>query len=175
MGRYIGTSLCISQDQQNHSLVIHDKVEDLFTTVTQISKFSHNDMSAQETSYARKCIRPSVQRYKVKHALRQNSTKLIKLFDFLYIYIYIYIVFLDFLYKNMIKANNVKAFNAKANKNSTKQCVLQTRIINLRQINKAHITHEIQGIVPTLMVLRSDSNRRPSRGLVKMSTFWLSI
>ena len=32
--RYIGTSLCISQDQQNHSLVIHDKVEDLFTTVT---------------------------------------------------------------------------------------------------------------------------------------------
>ena len=34
MGRYIGTSLCMSQDQQNHSLVIHDKVEDLFTTVT---------------------------------------------------------------------------------------------------------------------------------------------
>ena len=32
--RYIGTSLCMSQDQQNHSLVIHDKVEDLFTTVT---------------------------------------------------------------------------------------------------------------------------------------------
>ena len=28
-----------SQDQQNHSLVIHDKVEDLFTTVTLISKF----------------------------------------------------------------------------------------------------------------------------------------
>ena len=34
VGRYIGTSLCMSQDQQNHSLVIHDKVEDLFTTVT---------------------------------------------------------------------------------------------------------------------------------------------
>ena len=32
--RYIGTSQCMSQDQQNHSLVIHDKVEDLFTTVT---------------------------------------------------------------------------------------------------------------------------------------------
>ena len=39
MERYIGTSLCMSQDQQNHSLVIHDKVEDLFTTVTEISKF----------------------------------------------------------------------------------------------------------------------------------------
>ena len=34
VGKYIGTSLCMSQDQQNHSLVIHDKVEDLFTTVT---------------------------------------------------------------------------------------------------------------------------------------------
>ena len=34
VGRYIGTGLCMSQDQQNHSLVIHDKVEDLFTTVT---------------------------------------------------------------------------------------------------------------------------------------------
>ena len=34
VGRDIGISLCMSQDQQNHSLVIHDKVEDLFTTVT---------------------------------------------------------------------------------------------------------------------------------------------
>ena len=34
VGRYLGTSLCMSQDQQNRSLVIHDKVEDLFTTVT---------------------------------------------------------------------------------------------------------------------------------------------
>ena len=34
VGRYIGTSLCMSQDQQNHSLIIHDKFEDLFTTVT---------------------------------------------------------------------------------------------------------------------------------------------
>ena len=33
-GRYIGTSLCMSQDQQKHSLIIHDKFEDLFTTVT---------------------------------------------------------------------------------------------------------------------------------------------
>ena len=31
---YIGTSLCMSQDQQNHSLIIHDKFENLFTTVT---------------------------------------------------------------------------------------------------------------------------------------------
>ena len=34
VGRYIGTSLCMSQDQHNHSLIIHDKFEDLFTTVT---------------------------------------------------------------------------------------------------------------------------------------------
>ena len=76
----------------------------------------------------------------------------------------------------MIKASNVKTFKAKANKRSTKLCVLKTRIIiNSRQINKAHITHEIQGIVPTPMVLRSDSNRGPSRGLMKMSAFWLSV
>ena len=34
VGRYIGRSLCMSQDQQNYSLIIHDKFEDLFTTVT---------------------------------------------------------------------------------------------------------------------------------------------
>ena len=34
VGRYIDTSLCMSQDQRNHSLVIHDMAEDLFTTVT---------------------------------------------------------------------------------------------------------------------------------------------
>ena len=32
--RYIGTSLCKSQDQQNHWLIIRDKFEDLFTIVT---------------------------------------------------------------------------------------------------------------------------------------------
>ena len=31
--RYIGTSLCKSQDQQNYWLIIHDKFEDLFTTI----------------------------------------------------------------------------------------------------------------------------------------------
>ena len=34
VGRYIGTSLCKSQDQQNPWLIIHDKFEDLFTTNT---------------------------------------------------------------------------------------------------------------------------------------------
>ena len=34
VGRYIGISLCISQDQQNYWLIIHDKFEDLFTTIT---------------------------------------------------------------------------------------------------------------------------------------------
>ena len=47
-------------------------------------EFSHKDISAQETSYTCRCTRPLVQRYKAKHALRQNSTKLIKLFDFLF-------------------------------------------------------------------------------------------
>ena len=34
VGRYIDTSLYMSQDQQNHSLIIHDKFKDLFTTIT---------------------------------------------------------------------------------------------------------------------------------------------
>ena len=34
VGRYIGTSLCMSQDQQNYWLIIHDKFENLFTTIT---------------------------------------------------------------------------------------------------------------------------------------------
>ena len=97
----------------------------------------------------------------------------IKLFGF-----YTFYAFFGFWHKSskrLIKNNNVKSFKAKANKYSTQKCVLKTRIINLRQINKAHITQEIQGIVPTPMVLRSDSNHGPSRGLVKMSAFWLSI
>ena len=32
--RDIDTSLCMFQDQHNHSLIIHDKFEDLFTTIT---------------------------------------------------------------------------------------------------------------------------------------------
>ena len=39
VGRYIGTSLCMSQDQQNHWLIIRGKFEDLFTTVTKMSRF----------------------------------------------------------------------------------------------------------------------------------------
>ena len=34
VGRDIGTSLRMSQDQQNYWLIIHDKFEDLFTTIT---------------------------------------------------------------------------------------------------------------------------------------------
>ena len=38
-----------------------------------------------------------------------------------------------------------------------------------------HNTLEIQGIVSTSMVLRNDLNRGPSRDLVKMLAFWLSV
>ena len=34
VGRDIGTSLCMSQDQQNYWLIIHDKFKDLFTIIT---------------------------------------------------------------------------------------------------------------------------------------------
>ena len=51
VGRYIGTSLCKSQDQQNPWLIIHDKFEDLFTTITQgCQDFSQKDISAKRTS-----------------------------------------------------------------------------------------------------------------------------
>ena len=67
----------------NHSLIIHDKFEDLLQQSHRCQDFFHNDISAQGTSYARKCTRPLAQRYKAKHVLRQNSIMLIKLFDFL--------------------------------------------------------------------------------------------
>ena len=63
MGRYIGTSLCMSQDQQNHSLIIHDKFEDLFT----------------------QRYKALAQRYKAKQVLRQNSTQSIKLLIFYFL------------------------------------------------------------------------------------------
>ena len=34
VGKDIGTSLCMSQDQQNYWLIIYDKFENLFTTIT---------------------------------------------------------------------------------------------------------------------------------------------
>ena len=59
-----------------------------------------------------KAISTKVQRYKAKHAVRQNSTKFIKLFDFLF-----FMCFWIFdTQKKMIKTSNVKTFNAKANK-----------------------------------------------------------
>ena len=39
VGRDIRTSLRMSQDQQNYWLIIHDKFEDLFTTITWISRW----------------------------------------------------------------------------------------------------------------------------------------
>ena len=72
MGRYIDTSLCKSQDQQNHSLIIHDKFEDLFTIITKISRFLPQRYECKETSNARKCTKPLAQRYKAKQVLRQK-------------------------------------------------------------------------------------------------------
>ena len=51
VGRYIRTSLCKYQDQQDHLPIIHDKLEDRFTTVTQrFQDFSHKDICTYITS-----------------------------------------------------------------------------------------------------------------------------
>ena len=62
----------MSQDQHNHSLIIHDKFEDLFTTITKISRFFPQRYECKETSNARKCTKPLAQRYKAKQVLRQK-------------------------------------------------------------------------------------------------------
>ena len=77
----------MSQDQHNHSLIIHDKFEDLFTTITYVSRVFPQRYRCMNTSNARKCTTPLAQRYKAKQVLRQNSTKSIKLFDFLIFYV----------------------------------------------------------------------------------------
>ena len=51
VGRYIGTSLCIYQNHQDHWLIIHDKLQDRFTTIThKCQDFSHKDRCAYITS-----------------------------------------------------------------------------------------------------------------------------
>ena len=51
VGRNIGTSLCMYQNQHDYWLIIHDKLEDRFTTITQrCQDFSHKDISAKRTS-----------------------------------------------------------------------------------------------------------------------------
>ena len=50
VGRNIGTSLCMYQNQHDYWLIIHDKLEDRFTTITQrCQDFSHKDISAKRT------------------------------------------------------------------------------------------------------------------------------
>ena len=39
VGRNIGTGLCKYQDHQDYWPIIHDKLKNLFTTITQISRF----------------------------------------------------------------------------------------------------------------------------------------
>ena len=65
----------MSQDQHNHSLIIHDKFEDLFTTITKISRFFPQRYECKETSNARKYTKPLAQRYKAKQVLRQKLNK----------------------------------------------------------------------------------------------------
>ena len=51
VGRDISTSLCMYQNQHDYWQIIHDKLEDRFTTITQrCQDFSHKDISAKITS-----------------------------------------------------------------------------------------------------------------------------
>ena len=51
VGRDIGTSLRMYQNQHDYWLIIHDKLEDRFTTIThRCQDFSHKDISAKITS-----------------------------------------------------------------------------------------------------------------------------
>ena len=96
----------MSQDQCNHSLIIHDKFKDLFTIVTWNTRFLPQWYKCKETSYARKCTKPLAQKYKTKQVLKQNSIVSIKLFDFL-----LFMWFLDSWHirkKRLNKNNNVK-------------------------------------------------------------------
>ena len=51
VGRDIGTSLCNYQDHQDYWPIIHDKFENLFTTITHsFQDFSHKDICVYKTS-----------------------------------------------------------------------------------------------------------------------------
>ena len=51
VGRDIGITLRMNQNQHDYWLIIHDKLEDRFTTITQeCQDFSHKDISAKITS-----------------------------------------------------------------------------------------------------------------------------
>ena len=51
VGRDIGTGLRMYQNQHDYWLIIHDKLEDRFTTITQrCQDFSYKDISAKRTS-----------------------------------------------------------------------------------------------------------------------------
>ena len=59
VGRYIGISLCKYQDKKDYWPIIHDKLENLFTTIThRFQDFFHKDKCAYRKSYAHKCSTP---------------------------------------------------------------------------------------------------------------------
>ena len=64
VGKDIGTSLCKYQDHQDYWPIIHDKLEDLFITITHsFQDFSHKDIRAYKTSVACKCTTPLIRKY----------------------------------------------------------------------------------------------------------------
>ena len=140
MGRYIDTSLCKSQDQQNHSLIIHDKFEDLFTTITKISRFLPQWYRCMKTSNARKCTKPLAQRYKAKQVLRQKLNKVNQAFWFS-----IFMCFLDFWHKKKkidqktktkTKTRSKVYTNRQENNHQHKQqAINQTSSQSIRSIN----------------------------------------
>ena len=75
VGKYIGTSLCKYQDHQDYWPIIHEKLENLFTTITNsFQDFSHKDICAYITSQARKCSTPLVWRYLAKLTCDTHKT-----------------------------------------------------------------------------------------------------
>ena len=54
VGRYIGTSLCKFQDKQDYWPIIHDKLEDLFTTTTKKMPISDQEFMTDPKSPLKK-------------------------------------------------------------------------------------------------------------------------
>jgi len=101
------------------------------------------------------------------------TTQVIKLFRF-----YTFYGFLNFQHTQKqsikVRSTNKKVNKAKTYKRNLMTCETLSTWMH-QWSNVGHTREMSQGMIPTLMVLRRDSNQEPSSGLVKILAFWLSV
>ena len=105
---------------------------------------------------------------------QHERSNVLKIFQFLWVF-----EFFNTLKNRTCKVRSTKKkgkYKTKLVKETSFNWTCETYKANMHRWTKwGHARDRVQGMIPTPMVLRKASNLGPLRGLVNMSTFWLSV